>query len=81
MTTKTELQWPSHRSLKGFNTRWVLIPAEKTTADIHATAASIIISFFLLYPNLSHSDESKGSKSAKEEVIPTNNIDIKKTHK
>ena len=42
---------------------------------MHAMTVRIVTPFFLLHPNLSHKDESKGSNSAKEEVKPANNID------
>ena len=42
---------------------------------IQATIVRIVTHFFLLHPNLSHNDESKGSNSAKEEVRPANNIE------
>ena len=42
---------------------------------MHATIVRIVTPFFLLHPNLSHKDESKGSKSAKEDVSPANNMD------
>ena len=43
---------------------------------MHATIVRIVTPFFLLNPNLSHNDESKGSNSANDDVIPANSIEI-----
>ena len=45
------------------------------TVPMHATIVRIVTPFFLLHPNLSHNDESKGSNKANEDVKPANNMD------